>query len=288
MRKREIMTTIGIETMSLTAACESAGIGGVVSRNSVSYEVGLASIGVIGLRLNGERGMFAEIGDNWAQDDWTVVSRAEEAAAQTVREFFAAVPAGTHVVRPRSADTYVWSGIFTAAENNPVVFSRDYGTWTAVELGDNANDWVVCTDGDDEPIVEGILSQRTMRDVIRGNARHAANNVEIARLRQDWRQLNEFLNEYADKNSMCSDYERQLNDWNEGFELLELEGRKRIYRVRVRVQTTHYVDVDVEATTEDAAIEEINDMYASDIMNDNGDWSDYSDIDHDVQNVSRM
>jgi hypothetical protein len=127
-----------------------------------------------------------------------------------------------------------------------------------------------------------------MRDVIRGNARHAANNVEIARLRQDWRQLNEFLNEYADKNSMCSDYERQLNDWNEGFELLELEGRKRIYRVRVRVQTTHYVDVDVEATTEDAAIEEINDMYASDIMNDNGDWSDYSDIDHDVQNVSRM
>ena len=286
--ERKSMTT-SIETFSLSQACQVAGIGGVVSRNGASYTVGRAENGELGLRHSGEeRGIFAPANDRWVQDNWTVVSRVQDAPAQTVREFFGGLAAGSHVVRPRSVDVYVWSGIFTPAENNPVVFNRTHGTWSGIEMGDQPSDWVICTDDEDRPIIADALTQRAMRDVYRAHVRHVAQNDEIVKLRSDWNKLNVFLNEYADKQGMCPDYERQLDDWNGSFDLLKLEGRKRTYRARVRIQTTHYVDVDVQASSEDAAIDEINDMYASDIMNENGDWSDYSDIDHDVQNVSRM
>lgn len=275
------MTTIGMESMTLRGACEAAGVGGVVTRNSVSYTVG-RDIGGLTLRMGD--GPNQPLHD-FTQDAWTVTTRVhDEAPAQTVREFFGGLRSGTHVVRPRSADVMVWSGIYENDGTAPVLFRRDYGTYLALEMSGEPNDWVACTDGEGEPIVEGTLGQRAMRDVVRGNARHASQNAEIVKLRQDWRTLNDHLNTYADENSMCSDYERRLDTWNESFQLLELEGRKRDYTVRIRVDATYYVDVNVSASSEDAARDDAHDLDTSDL---DVAWDSPDNIEHEVIDVSR-
>ena len=269
-----------IETMTihtLPEACEIAGVGGTVIRNSITYEVGRVG-DTFGLRLAGESAStFTAIGGSWAQEGWTVVTRGD--TAQTVREFFGGLASGTHVVRPRSADVYVWSSIYENDGAAPVVFRRDYGTYLALDMSGEPNDWVVCTNGADEPIVADILTQRTMRDVVRGNQRHAAQNAEIVKLRQDWRRLNDFLNEYANEQRMCPDYERRLENWNESFELLELEGRKRDFEVRVRVDASYYTTVTVSAVNQDAANDEVGGMSTDDL---DVDWDNPDNVDWDI------
>ena len=91
-----------IETMTihtLPEACEIAGVGGTVIRNSITYEVGRVG-DTFGLRLAGESAStFTAIGGSWAQEGWTVVTRGD--TAQTVREFFGGLASGTHVVRDK-------------------------------------------------------------------------------------------------------------------------------------------------------------------------------------------
>lgn len=272
------MTTAAIETFTLAVACERAGVGGVVSRAGIDYQVGRTG-GVFTLR---DHDVYRSITD-FVEDGWSVVG----SAAKTVREFFNELAPGTHVVRPRSVDVYVWSGISQPATQAPVLFRRDYGTSLTLDASlDEPSDWVVCTNEADEPIVEGILVQRTMRDVIRHDERHRVQNEEIVKLRADWRRLNDFLNEYADEQRMCPDYERRLDGWNESFDLLKLEGRQRDYTARVEVNVTYYVDVEVRASSEDAAREAIDDMYGSDMIEADCGWNGYGEINHSVSRIS--
>jgi hypothetical protein len=52
--------------------------------------------------------------------------------------------------------------------------------------------------------------------------------------------------------------------------------------VRVAVEATYYIDVTVRASSEDAAHDEVNEAYASDLMEENGDWSMPDEIEHRV------
>ena len=87
----------------------------------------------------------------------------------------------------------------------------------------------------------------------------------------DWRTLNAFLNEYADKESMCSSYEDKLTAWNKDFRRLQLEGRIREYEVECEVSFRYTHTVTVEAANEDDARQMVEDMTASEVM-ETADW----------------
>jgi len=87
----------------------------------------------------------------------------------------------------------------------------------------------------------------------------------------DWRQLNAFLNEYADKESMCGAYEDKLRIWNNDFRRLQLEGRIREFQVECEVSFRYTTTITVEAANEDDARSQVEDMSAGEVMQD-GPW----------------
>ena len=90
--------------------------------------------------------------------------------------------------------------------------------------------------------------------------------------RNDWNTLNDHLKDYANENSMCSSFEDKLEEWNEDYKLLKLEGRVREYNVSVTVTATYYATVTVEAKSPDDAEKIVNNMDSDDIDN-NSDMS---------------
>lgn len=83
---------------------------------------------------------------------------------------------------------------------------------------------------------------------------------------KDWTKLNEFLNEYAEENDMCSQYEDRLNTWNTDFTRFKLEGRYQDYSVCTKVTVTYYVNVNVSAKNTSDAIDEADGIDSSTIM----------------------
>lgn len=272
------MTAMDVQTYDLARACALAGEGGLVRRNEIDYTV-VIDDGEMKLRQF-ETSRPQHIGE-FIQRDWMVAREGAAAPTPTVQAYFLALAAGTHVRRDGSHDTYVWSGR-TAGENRaPVLFSLEYGTEMVLELIDRDNTWTAVSN-DDGPVVADPLTIRLMSRMRSLSSQVQDYQTRTARMETDWSFLNERLNEYADEQRMCPDYERRLDTWNEGLQLLKLEGRKRDYTVRVAVEATYYIDVTVRASSEDAAHDEVNDAYASDLMEEHGDWSMPDEMSHRV------
>lgn len=102
---------------------------------------------------------------------------------------------------------------------------------------------------------------------------------------RDWAKLNEFLNKYADEKAMCSEYEKQLDEWNQSFESLELEGRVREYEVEVECSFRYTFTKTVEASSEAEARRMVEDMSPSEAM-ESADWDYPEDEEMEVGDVS--
>jgi peptidoglycan hydrolase CwlO-like protein len=95
----------------------------------------------------------------------------------------------------------------------------------------------------------------------------------------DFKQLNTYLNEYADGKGYCGEYEKQLDEWNEGFDSMKLEGRIREFQVECEVSFRYTTTITVEAANADDAREQVEQMSASEVMED-GPWDspDYEEF----------
>ena len=273
------MTAMDVQTYDLVRAAALAGDGGTVERSGISYTVVRENGGELRLRQY-ETSRPQPLSD-FVQDQWTVGSAVEAAPTVTVQQYFLALTTGTHVRREGSHDTYVWSGRTAGDNRAPVLFSLEYGTEMVLDLIDRDNTWAAVRD-DDGPVIADALTIRLMSRTRSLRTQADESQMRAARMETDWSFLNERLNEYADEQRMCPDYERRLETWNEGLQLLKLEGRKRDYTVRVAVEATYYIDVTVRASSEDAAHDEVNDAYASDLMEEHGDWSMPDEVNHSV------
>ena len=275
------MTAMDVQTYDLVRAAALAGDGGTVERSGIDYTV-VRTEGGLRMRMTRETDAAPQPLSDFVQDGWRVSSSGSAAPTPTVQAYFLALAAGTHVRREGSYDTYVWSGRTAGERRAPVLFSLEYGQELHLDLIDRDNTWAAVVGDDGDPVVADALTIRLM-----GRCRTLASANEdattrVSQMAADWSFLNERLNEYADEQRMCPDYERRLDTWNEGLQLLKLEGRKRDYTVRVAVEATYYIDVTVRASSEDAAHDEVNDAYASDLMEENGDWSMPDEIEHRV------
>lgn len=81
------------------------------------------------------------------------------------------------------------------------------------------------------------MGQHVMVDDSMINAYYQINSLteRVTRRDNDFRKLNKFLNEYAESQGMCSDYEDTLQKWNDEFSFYQLDGRERDYFVPVRI-----------------------------------------------------
>ena len=105
----------------------------------------------------------------------------------------------------------------------------------------------------------------------------------------DWNRLGELLMGEANDRDWCSEYDRLVEEWNEGFQQFELPVRKSDYDVEVTITATYTVTIQVEAEDEDAARELVESDYsAADIMRQAGNSFAYpDDSEYEIEGVSR-
>ena len=101
----------------------------------------------------------------------------------------------------------------------------------------------------------------------------------------DWNTLNEHLNEYADEESLCSSFEKKLDEWNGTFGVMSLTGRVKEYEVEMTVHMTFTTTVLVEATSPDEASTKADDLDWDDVTQ-NISLCDAGDESWDVDDVS--
>jgi hypothetical protein len=102
----------------------------------------------------------------------------------------------------------------------------------------------------------------------------------------DWAKLNEKLNYEADNRDWCGEYDDILEQLNGSFKLLKLETRRKQYSVRTEVTLKFYVNVPMQATSEENAIDYVDGEDFSNIfahMRDNLSLMDYDDYEWDAK-----
>jgi len=100
----------------------------------------------------------------------------------------------------------------------------------------------------------------------------------------DATRLNELMNEKADEEGWCSKYEDSLEEWNTQLTHIELTGRVKEYDVTIDVTLRYTHHITVEASSEDAARDEVNNMSDSDFL-DNLDYDDMYSTDVEIEDV---
>lgn len=127
-----------------------------------------------------------------------------------------------------------------------------------------------------------IVSLKADNDYKTGRVEFYRNRVN--EYSADVTRLNEFMNAKADEESWCSSYDAEIEGWNSSFTQIELTGRRKEFTVEldVTLRYTHYYTV--EATSEDAAREEIQQMSEYDLL-DNLDYGDTYDTNIDIESI---
>lgn len=211
----------------------------------------------------------------------------------TIGGFFGGLALGT-IICPSTASNateYIYYGTdyieedevyrhicFSVLGGNPVVIEQD---------SDQISVWVVSKDADGiekEPVNDNVrqayyrgwyLSKRVTK--LEGDA---YNLREISRRKsEDFARFNELLNEFANTGQygkMCSDYENQLDRWNQELSTLKFVGRPRDWEVRVNIAGEIYY-LEVEAQTESEAQQQVSDMSNRELLKkliEHGCWFD--------------
>src|SRR4029077_7803622 len=159
------------------------------------------------------------------------------------------------VIALPEGDDYIWTHMY-AANGDAMLLNMTRGWHVTVPVSESC-EWEQVLDTESEghlkPKVVGsdrvrqtiehlnVIKNRAAKEeldrqtISRLEARLLDKESKIEEQQADWTKLNDHLNEYADNNTMCSDYERQLSDWNEDYSTLKLLGREIEYRVPVLV-----------------------------------------------------
>ena len=134
-----------------------------------------------------------------------------------------------------------------------------------------------------EPKVLDSATVNLVRTLLQNQVDIESYRGRFMKANNDWDKLGGLLMKEANDRDWCSEYDRLVDSWNSDFELLELPVRKKTYNVEVSVTATYTVTVQVEAEDDDAAIDEVNDMSAHDIMlNSGGSFSYPDDTEYEV------
>lgn len=205
----------------------------------------------------------------------------------TVGDFLQGAPAG--LVVSRSGSEYMVTGrtVLEDGTRHAVLIGLRFLDRLLLPVGmTNDAEIVLNEDGTAKHLDE--LTRRAIMSMFEATSSLQGQIAQVGRYEADVVVLNEKLNHYAIDQGWCSEYDRIVTKWNEDFQVIELQGRKHPYTVRVRVDAVYYVDVEVdEASDEDDAIEQVNDMYASDIMETYGDWTAPDSDDFSVEHAAR-
>ena len=182
-------------------------------------------------------------------------------------------------------DTWVWTGKRIGGKH--LIARPQHDGWYRLLESDQLADytWLPYRPTADENVIHWLWRAAQI-DVQLAQERNANQAINQA-IRRDWNTLNEHLNEYADQKSMCDDYENQLSEWNDEFSTLELTGRTKTYEVQVTVRAEFHKTVTVEATTSQAAKEQVDDMDDSEIT-DGLDMYDASEVSWDAEDGTAL
>lgn len=126
------------------------------------------------------------------------------------------------------------------------------------------------------PVTEWAYT--AVRHSLRDSARADSSESEIEKYKKDWSLLNTELNDYAEDQGMCEEYERRLDQWNANFGTASLTGRLRKYSVTVEITATFENVIDVEATSPSNALEKADDLGWDEVC-DGLDISDATNVD---------
>ena len=108
---------------------------------------------------------------------------------------------------------------------------------------------------------------------------------QMVSMRRDWSKLNALMNEHANSENWCDEYDEKLEYWNDSFSTLKLEGRLKDFDIDVKLVATYRTTVTIKASSRDKAIDIFNDSYdTSDVMR-NQDWDDPYDTDFEAIDV---
>jgi hypothetical protein len=153
----------------------------------------------------------------------------------------------------------------TLSEIFLVDLHNDAGEWMTV-MDDDGNFLEMCSDtcdAIDQYIAEWKFTQQQRREIdrMRNEIQRINDNNVIAKLRNDIQLINTELNRRAEQYDWCNEYEEILDNLNENLsDETDLIGRKREYNIRVTVKAEWDVYLDVEATSEKDAIEQLRQL----------------------------
>lgn len=162
----------------------------------------------------------------------------------------------------------------TLSEVFLVDLHNDASEWMTV-MDDDGNFLEMCSDtcdAIDQYIAEWKFTQSQRREIERmrgeiqrindSNGREQTNlHSVIAKLRNDIQLINIELNKNAERFDWCNEYEEILDNLNESLSSeTTLVGRKKTHNIRVTVKAEWDVYLDVEATSEKDALEQLRQL----------------------------
>lgn len=236
------MTTTETLELNLLDACIEAGVGGLVQRDGDPYTVGLDEEENFTLTRDREPRTPCT---TFVQDRWTVVrvgleeledEEPEAVETVTVLEFFYNLSVWTFVTPSDSDTQYLFAGIDWDENGRQVarLIHERYISETTLHEDTLAleNAWVPVKNGDGtnreaDVMVRNLVHQlRTEQgDVTHWLNRYEETAEKLSKATVDFATVNRKINEYADNDNMCSDYERKLFSWNTELSMFRLEGR---------------------------------------------------------------
>lgn len=165
---------------------------------------------------------------------------------QTVQDFFNSIERGTYVSCGYNALVYVGE-IYDSITDRYVPRVFNPYNFVVMDMSGsldslNRDNWKVLyeNDGDENPRVVSAEVLRVYYEFCLNWQKLGVLNKKVHQLetknldlQDDWMTLNAHLNEYAENNQMCSDYERQLDTWNDTFSNMKLLGRPQDWSVGV-------------------------------------------------------
>lgn len=184
--------------------------------------------------------------------------------------------------------------------------SSDEWVWTGKKVFHQGTKWVVLksspdndpgnkpyrllSDGDLEGFVPAGIGSwpvpmtewayTAVRHSLRDSTRAESSESELEKYKSDWSLLNTELNDYAEDQNLCEEYERRLDEWNNNFKAASLTGRLRKYSVTVEITATFENVVEVEATSPSNALEKADDFDWDEVCS-GLDISDATNVDWD-------
>lgn len=170
----------------------------------------------------------------------------ENVDAATVSDCFYTLSYGTHVVETTGlyCDEYIYGTTGYNEEGNQYfrLFHAAVGTVVEV-MADSETRWSAVENENGERKMADQLLQRALREAHtfrksfnEEREKYLEADQELWRYKNDFARFNDMLNEFADSGhygKMCSDYEAQLERWNEQLNVLKFVGRPQDHAVRV-------------------------------------------------------